>query len=105
MLFVGKFATYLSIYFVIITSSDRRGDVMIIKVLDKEDTGKNIKRICDAKKIRPHILKKYLALNSVQSIYKWYEGVNIPSVDNLVMLAYVLDKNIEDLIVTKEINI
>lgn len=48
MLFVGKFATYLSIYFVIITSSDRRGDVMIIKVLDKEDTGKNIKRICDA---------------------------------------------------------
>lgn len=77
---------------------------MKMEILDKVATGQNIKRICHNKNIKPGILMKYLSIASVQSIYKWFEGVNVPTVDNLVMLSCILDVTIDELIVKQVIN-
>ena len=40
-----------------------------------------------------------LGLGSTQAIYKWLAGKGLPSIDNLVVLASVLNVSLDDLIV------
>ena len=37
----------------------------------------------------------------VQTIYNWFAGKDMPTIDNLIVLAQILDVAIEDLLVTK----
>lgn len=67
----------------------------------------NVKRLIEEKGLKPKEIKRKLKLNSVQSIYKWYatasgKGKNIPSVDNAMMLAHVLEANLDDIYVPND---
>ena len=44
-----------------------------------------------------------MELASLQAIYKWQHGDNIPSVDNLIILADVLGVSMDDIIVWKRV--
>jgi len=43
-------------------------------------------------------IQEYLKLACPQSIYRWYKGQILPSVDNLLMLSRLLGVHMEDLL-------
>ena len=70
-------------------------------VLDLEGTGTKIKTIMKDKGITARELQIIMDFPYVQTIYNWFAGKNMPTIDNLIVLAQVLDVAIEDLLVTK----
>ena len=47
-------------------------------------------------------LQDVLGFNTPQAIYKWFNGVTMPTIDNLVILAAVLGVTIDEIIVVDE---
>ena len=41
----------------------------------------------------------------VQTIYNWFAGKNMPTLDNLIVLAQILGVKMDDLIVTQQVEI
>lgn len=56
-------------------------------VIDVRGTGQNIKRIIQAKGFAVKDVQEFLGLGTIQSIYHWFDGRNLPSVDNLYALS------------------
>ena len=50
-------------------------------------TGINLHRIMDKRGITPKDMKEYLNLGSIQTVYNWCNGLNMPTVDNLYALS------------------
>ena len=55
--------------------------------IDAYRTGQNIKRIMRLKGLTVQDIQTYLSLAVPQTIYRWFEGRNLPSVDNLYALS------------------
>ena len=55
--------------------------------IDKKETGINIRRIMDERGITVKDVQEYLGLGCVQSVYRWTDGVNMPTIDNLYALS------------------
>ena len=68
-------------------------------VINMEKTGKNIKELASAKNISVQEIQKVCGLGSFQAVYKWFNGQTVPTIDNLAILANLLDVSIDDLIV------
>lgn len=67
--------------------------------VNRELTGKNIKRLCEERDISIKDLQKILELKTAVTIYKWYEGKNIPNIRIAVTLAGILNVKIDELYV------
>ena len=78
---------------------------MIYPVLDLKATGENIKRLCEEQGISAEQLRQIMGLESVQSCYKWFSAKNLPEISNLIILSKVLDVPIEQILVTRHIDI
>ena len=74
-------------------------------IIDVTASCQNLKRLCREKGYSALDLQKELGLTSCQAVYKWFAGRNFPSLDNLVVLAYLLDVTIDAIIVTKFIEL
>ena len=61
-------------------------------------TGVHIKELFDKKNIS---IQKKLGLKSPQSVYRWYCGESLPTVEHLYSLACMLHVPIEELLVFK----
>ena len=72
--------------------------------IDVEATGKHLKTLIQEKGISSEEIRNLLGLSCVQTIYKWYQGKTIPSIDNLVRLAEMLNVKIDDLIIVTSAN-
>ena len=70
-------------------------------VLDLEATGAKIKTTMKQKGITARQIQVVMCFPYVQTVYNWFAGKNMPTLDNLVVLAQVLGVHIEDLIVTR----
>ena len=46
--------------------------------INLKETGINLRRIMDKRGITPKDIKEYLNLTSVQSVYNWCSGINMP---------------------------
>ena len=68
-------------------------------VINMTATGSNIKTLIKAKGIRVTELQNILGFNTPQSIFKWMRGESIPSIDNLVILAHILNVTIDEIII------
>lgn len=55
--------------------------------IDLYATGQNIKRIMQMKGMTVKELQEYLELAAPQSIYHWFAGRSLPTVDNLYALS------------------
>lgn len=55
--------------------------------INKVETGKKLRTIMEGRKLTVEEVKKYLGLSCVQTIYHWFEGITIPSTDNLYALS------------------
>ena len=73
-------------------------------VLDLEATGTKIKTIMKQKGVTPRRLQLIMDFPYVQAIYNWFAGKNMPTLDNLVVLAQVLGVTMDDIVVTKMID-
>lgn len=63
-------------------------------------TGANIVRLRKAAGLTVHDLQAVFGFNSPQAIYKWQNGTALPTVDNLIVLAALLQVRIDDIIIT-----
>lgn len=55
--------------------------------INKKETGVNLRRIMDMRGVKPKDIQEYLGFGCVQSVYRWLDGVSMPTVDNLYSKA------------------
>ena len=73
---------------------------MNIPTIDPVLTGANIKKLRKAAGLSVHDLQLAFGFNSPQAIYKWQNGTSLPTVDNRIVLAALLNVRIDDILVT-----
>lgn len=56
-------------------------------VINLKETGINLRRIMGKRGISAKYVQEYLNLASVQSVYSWCNGINMPTIDNLFALS------------------
>ena len=71
----------------------------MIPLIDKEETGRKIKKYMSLRGFTVKEVRKYLSLGSVQSVYHWLDGQNMPSLDNLYALSELLQVQMDLLVV------
>ncbi len=69
-------------------------------VLDLAATGAKIKTVMKDKGITARELQIIMDFPYVQTIYNWFAGKNMPTIDNLVVLAKILAVPMDELVVT-----
>ncbi len=70
--------------------------------VDIEKTGLKLKIMIKLAGYDVKFIQEYLHLSCPQSIYKWFRGKSLPSVENLYALSLLLGVHMEDLLVQKE---
>lgn len=71
------------------------------QVIDMEKTGEHLKQLCKQNGITIAELQAELHLKCPQSVYRWFKGISLPSIDHLLVIAYILHLPIEALLVLK----
>ena len=67
-------------------------------VIDKRETGINIRRIMDQHKLTVKDVQQFLGLGSAQSIYHWLNGISLPTIDNLYAMSELLQVSVDEMI-------
>lgn len=67
--------------------------------IDMKQTGKRIKRLCRERGITVKMIQEELDIGAFQSIYNWFSGKTLPSLDNMYRLSKLLNVAMEDMIV------
>lgn len=67
-------------------------------VIDKRETGINLSRIMAMRGITAKNVQDYLNLGCVQSVYRWLDGINMPTIDNLYALSELLQVSIDEIV-------
>ena len=58
-------------------------------LINKKETGVNLRRIMDMRGVKPKDIQEYLGFGCVQSVYRWLDGVSMPTVDNPVSYTHL----------------
>ena len=64
--------------------------IMTMPTIDMQSTGQNIIKMQDI-----------FGFSTPQAIYKWQQGVAMPTIDNLVVLAKIFQTTIDNIVVIK----
>ena len=72
---------------------------MSYPVIDPVATGNRINNLRKDRGFSVSYLKDYFGFSTTYAIYKWLNGVSMPSVDNLLALSILLNIPMNDLIV------
>ena len=67
--------------------------------IDMIETGKRLKKLAQKSGYSVKDIQKYLGLSCPQPVYRWYKGVILPSVDNLLRLSELYEVHMEELLV------
>lgn len=67
-------------------------------LIDKRETGVNLRRLMDMRGITPKDVQEYLGIACVQSVYRWTDGVNMPTIDNLYALSELFQVPIDEIV-------
>ena len=73
----------------------------IMPVINMKETGFRIRQCMDEKQITVHQLQRMFEFQTPQAIYKWLRGTSLPTIDNIVILASILDIAVDELLVTE----
>ena len=66
--------------------------------INLKETGINLHRIMDKRGIAPKDIKEFLNLGSIQTVYNWFNGLNMPTVDNLYALSELFQVPIDAIV-------
>ena len=72
-------------------------------VIDIKATGERINELKDVAGMTVKDIQTIMGFASPYPVYKWINGKNLPSIDNLMMLARILGVKMDDIVVPKEI--
>lgn len=67
-------------------------------LISKRATGVNLRRLMDMRGITAKDVQQYLGLGCVQSVYRWLEGISMPTIDNLYALSELLQVPIDAIV-------
>ena len=70
--------------------------------IDMIATGNNIDRLRRKAGLSVKDIQQAVGFNTPQAIYKWLHGTSLPQIDNLIILASLLNVTLDDLIVCKK---
>lgn len=76
-----------------------------VPVIDMTKTGQNIVVLRKSAGLSVRDLQDAFGFGTPQAIYKWQQGLALPTIDNLVVLAALLGVTIDDIIVTDKQNL
>lgn len=68
-------------------------------LIDISATGRNIARLRKENGITVRALSRYLGMTNTNSIYRWFRGETLPSLDNLYAISVLLNVSINEIIV------
>ena len=71
-----------------------------LPTIDMIQTGQNINRLRKQAGLSVRDLQDIFGFATPQAIYKWQQGVALPTIDNLVALAAVLQVRMDDILIT-----
>jgi transcriptional regulator with XRE-family HTH domain len=80
-------------------SFQMKSDYIIKPVLDLPATGANIKNLMKKNGMTVRSLQDIFEAPYPQAIYNWLSGKNMPSIDNLVILAEVFGVPVDEIVV------
>lgn len=63
-------------------------------------TGKKLSYLAKLRGYSVKDIQEYLGLACPQPVYRWYKGIILPSVDNLLRLSELFGSHMEELLVT-----
>ena len=72
--------------------------------IDKEKTGDRIRFFMELRGLSVKDVCKALSLGCVQAVYKWMDGVNLPSLDNIYCLSILFQVPIDAMVCGKAIS-
>lgn len=70
----------------------------MIPIIDKRQTGINLRKIMDMRGLTAKDVQTYLGLGCVQSVYRWIDGINMPTIDNLYALSELFQLPIDAIV-------
>lgn len=73
-----------------------------IPAINMAKTGQNIVVLRKKAGLSVKDLQAAFGFGTPQAIYKWQQGLALPTIDNLVMLAALLGVKIDDILVTED---
>lgn len=76
--------------------------MMQVPAINMMATGKNITRLREENGLSVKELQDIFGFATPQAIYKWQNGVTLPTVDNLVILAAVLHVRMDEILVMED---
>lgn len=79
-------------------SGKESGESGMYPTIDKNETGRKIKKYMVGYGLTVRDVKDYLSLASVQGIYLWLNGQTIPSIDNFYALSGLFQVPVDELL-------
>lgn len=73
--------------------------MLIMPTIDMVKTGENIVNLRQQAGLSVRDLQEIFGFATPQAIYKWQHGTAMPTIDNLVVLAAVLNVHMDDILV------
>ena len=73
--------------------------MLIIPAINMAKTGQNIVNLRKQAGLSVRDLQDAFGFGTPQAIYKWQQGLALPTIDNLVVLAALLEVKIDDILV------
>lgn len=70
--------------------------------IDMKRTGRRLREECRRQHYSVKDIQNYLQIGAYQSVYAWFSGKAMPSLDNMFALSCLLGKAMEDLIVRQD---
>lgn len=73
------------------------------QVIDVKATGANIRAMREQRGLTVKDVQTIFGFDMPQAVYRWEAGLNLPSVDNLFLLAGLFGVKIDDILIPREI--
>ncbi|MCI8890782.1 MAG: helix-turn-helix transcriptional regulator [Eubacterium sp.] len=67
--------------------------------IDVVQTGQKMKKICSTHGLTVKMIQEQLYLGTFQSVYAWFSGKSLPSLDNIYRLSQILNVPIDHMVV------
>lgn len=78
---------------------------MKIPIIDVPMTGAKIDLLRKKANLSVKEIQEVFGFESPQAIYKWIHGRNLPTVDNLIILAEIFDVTVENILSIRYVDI
>lgn len=77
--------------------------MMKVKMIDLKSTGEKIATLMEETGTSKQDIVEAVGLTTTNAIYKWVNGMSLPTIDHLVILADVLGVTLDELLVCREV--